>query len=109
MLWSGGGYLYFHLLSNAGQPQWQFAPCVKTNLSAISVQDFAINFVSLNDKTNGLAAFGTDWTPHGNAVRVHENEIILARPTADPLRIYALQIVTQNLTRAVVRYIENRP
>jgi hypothetical protein len=61
MWWSAGGtaggYLYCHLMSSP-QPLWQFAPSDKTNLIDVMPQDFLTTFVSMGDKTNGLAAFG---------------------------------------------------
>lgn len=107
MWWSAGGaaggYLYCDLMSGP-QPLWQFAPCDKTNLIDVMPQDFLTAFVSKGDKTNGLAAFGTNWLKHG--IRVRRGQIILARLVSDPARVYALEIAEQNLTTAVVYYLQ---
>lgn len=110
MWWSAAGanegYLYCDLMSSP-QPLWQFAPCDKTNLIDVMPQDFLRAFVCKGDKTNGLAAFGTNWLKH--AVRVRQGQTILARLVSDPAQVYALQIARQNLTNAVVYYLQNRP
>ena len=103
MLWSAGGYLYCHLLSSP-QPLWQFASCNKTNLSDVMPQDFLTTFVSMGDKTNGVAAFGTNWLKH--AIRVRQGQIILARLVSDPEQVYALEITEQGMTKAVVYYFK---
>jgi len=107
MWWSAGGtaggYLYCELISSP-QPLWQFAPSDKTNLSDVMPQDFITAFVSKGDKTNGLAAFGTNWLKHG--IRVRQGQIILARLVSDPACVYALEIAEQNLTNVVVYYVQ---
>jgi hypothetical protein len=107
MWWSAGGtaggYLYCHLMSSP-QPLWQFAPSDKTNLIDVMPQDFLTTFVSMGDKTNGLAAFGTNWWRHG--IRIRQGQIILARLVGDPAYVYALEIAEQNLTNAVVYYLQ---
>ena len=107
MWWSAGGaaggYLYCDLLSST-QLLWQFAPCDKTNLIDVMPQDFLTTFVSQGDKTNGLAAFGTNWLRHG--IRVRQGQIILARLVSDPAQVYALEIAEQNMTNAVVYHLK---
>lgn len=103
MWWSAGGYLYSDLLSSS-QQLWQFAPCNKTNLSEVMPQDFLTTFVSMGDKTNGPAAFGTNWLKHG--IRVRQGQIILARLVSDPAQVYALEITEQEMTKAVVYYFK---
>lgn len=103
MLWSSGGYLYFHLLYS-DRPLWEFAPCYKTNLSQVRAQDLVTKFACEGDKTNGPVAFGPNWL--GNAIRVSEGQVVFARPLGDPTRVYALEITKQVRERVVVYYFE---
>ena len=106
MLWSSGGYLYFHLLSNS-QPLWEFAPCDKTNLTELTLQDVPTSFVCMSDKTNGPAAFGTNWLK--NAIRVQQGQVLFARQVNDPARTYALEVAKQEFDRVIVFYIALPP
>ena len=107
MWWSAGGgadgYVYF-AQENSTQLLWQIAPCSKTNLLDLIPQDFLTTFVSQKDKTNGLAAFGTNWL--GHAIRVRQGQIILARLVSDPVQVYALEFAEQNMSDAVVYYLK---
>jgi hypothetical protein len=106
MLWSRGGalggYLYFCLLSS-DRPLWEFAPCGKTKLNDVTLQDLSTKFVGVADNTNGPAAFGTNW---GYGIRVSEGQLILARPLGRAGQAYALQVTKQDLNRAVIDYLE---
>jgi hypothetical protein len=116
LFWSSGGYrhgyIYFRARYGSGrEPVWEFAPCSKSELSEITAQDLRVRFVACNDKTNGSASFGTNWLwkGGGGTIRVNQGDIILARPTADPASVYALDFARLDLTNAVVFFVKVSP
>lgn len=105
MSWSAGGYLYFQDLWPAStNTLWEFAQCRKTDLREVLPDDLTNVFVRIRDKASGPALFGTNWFK--NSIRVSAGQVVLARPSSDPRRVYALQIAQQDRYRATIYYLE---
>jgi hypothetical protein len=109
------GYLYFRdPISVWNRPNtlkvsnvWEFAACRKSNLIDMTTNDLRVIFCAGDDLEKGRSLFGTNWTQGAgnNAIRVRESEVILARHSGEPSKIYAVEMTRQNRGRLQARYV----
>jgi hypothetical protein len=97
----GSGHLYFH--TDSSLPDWEFAPCKRTNLSEITEREIYCDYYGPKHP-NGNLAFGTSW--EGETLLVTNGQIVIARLIKKPARIYAVKIEEQKGAVARATYLE---
>jgi len=104
------GYLYFWDPASTLKRSnvWAFAACGQSGLANVTEKDLKADFCDADGVEAGRAAFGTNWVVHGRrgqAILLREGQIILARNSTRPARIYALEMTKQDRGNLRVRYI----
>jgi hypothetical protein len=110
------GYLYFRDPKSVWKPVsnskesnvWAFAACTKSQLADVASNDLSAVFCAAGDLDKGRTSFGTNrmQKPADNAIRVREGEVILARHSAEPSKIYAVELTRQDRGRLQAQYVE---
>jgi hypothetical protein len=87
---------------------WAFAACKKSNLIDVTTNDLRAVFCAGGENDKGKSCFGTNWMDFkgNNAIRVREGEVILARHTGEPSKIYAVEMTGQERGHLQARYVE---
>ena len=92
---------------------WEFAPCAKTNLEAVSRIDLEVEFYVVSN-LSGVKAFGSAWRGEGveddpafptapyRCVITKDKQLFLARLVRKPSRVYVIQLTGQEPARGCI-------